>query len=105
MSNVDILCYPSTYPEGLPSVLLEAAAHKLAIISSNCAGATDVIPAASHGIILDVPTAQNCAKAIQHYHDNPEESKAAGEHVFEHVRKNFSWKSSAEKIVAALSCS
>lgn len=105
MSNVDILCYPSTYPEGLPSVLLEAAAHKLAIISSNCAGATDVIPAASHGIILDVPTAQNCAEAIRHYRDNPEELKAAGEHVFEHVRKNFSWKSSAEKVVAALSCS
>lgn len=77
MSNVDIFCYPSTYPEGLPSVLLEAAAHKLAIISSNCAGAANAIPSPAHETILETPTAQNFADAILWYCNNPEEANNA----------------------------
>ena len=103
MSNVDIFCYPSTYPEGLPSVLLEAAAHKLAIISSNCAGALDVIPDSAYGTVLNDPSTTNFAKAIKHYCDNPANSAAVGKHVFQHVQKNFSWKTSAEKLIGALS--
>lgn len=90
MSNVDIFCYPSTYPEGLPSVLLEAAAHKLAIITSNCAGAADATPSPGHGTIVETPTAQNFVDVILWYCDNPKEATNVGKRLFEHVQEYFS---------------
>lgn len=46
-------CLPTTYPECLPTILLEAAAQENAIIVSDCAGAREVIPSENFGIVLD----------------------------------------------------
>lgn len=102
MDNIDIFCYPSIYPEGLPTVLLEAAAHKLPIVASNCAGAIDVIPTPQHGAIVNNPSPESIAKALCYYIDNPGAAKDAGRKTFQHVKNNISWEASAKKLIEAL---
>lgn len=103
LSVSDIFCYPSEYPEGLPSVLLEAASHKLAIVSSNCAGASDVIQNTDSGFIVNDPSPASISHAIQQYCENPALMKSAGMNAFNRVKTSFSWDVSAQLLIDAIS--
>lgn len=98
----DVFCLPTLYPEGLPTVLLEAAVQKNAIIVSNCAGAKDVIPDGNHGTILECTSEKAIGEAIEAYvHSIPGRAEAAN-NASEHVCKRFSWKKTA--VVALEAC-
>lgn len=48
----DVVIHPSAYPEGLPSVLLEAAAAGAAIVASPAGGTTDLVRHGETGLIV-----------------------------------------------------
>lgn len=102
MEAADIFCYPSKYPEGLPTVLLEAAVQGTGIITSDCAGAREVVPNPDYGIILDSTEPHAIAQAICAMSNSPLYLNQCKEKVKAHVTKNFSWSSTAAKVESIL---
>lgn len=100
--EADCLCLPTCYPEGLPTVLLEAASQHAALIVSDCAGAREVVPDDSFGTILPEIAPCAIADAIDGYREDRERLERCKDAVAKRVEENFSWDSSADRLLAAL---
>ena len=98
LKAADIFCYPSKYPEGLPTVLLEAAAQKTGIITSDCAGAREVVPGPDYGIVLDSIDPYTIAQAVLKMSNDAFYLDACKTNIKSHVSEHFSWKSAAIKV-------
>jgi len=53
MMQAFVLVNPSNYPEGLPTILLEAGLCGLAVISTPCGGASEIIVHGETGLLID----------------------------------------------------
>ena len=102
LNAADIFCYPSKYPEGLPTVLLEAAAQRTGIITSDCAGAKEVVPDATYGIVLSCVEPHAIAQAITKMSNDPLYLDSCKERVRVRISENFSWSSTAAIIESLL---
>ncbi|MFC4260097.1 glycosyltransferase family 4 protein [Marinobacter lacisalsi] len=69
---------PSYYGEGLPKVLVEAAAAGRAVITTDHPGCRDAIVPGRTGLLVPLRQPGKLADAIQHLVDCPEERKAMG---------------------------
>lgn len=101
LAESDIFCLPTLYPEGLPTVLLEAAVQKNAIIVSDCAGAKDVIPDSKHGTVLERVSEDAIGEAIRRYAQSSSKRVQAANNVYKHVCENFSWEKTAADALKA----
>ena len=101
LTQTDILLFPSRYPEGLPTSLLEAASCGVYIITSDVAGADEVIPDRSYGMVLTQARADQCASAIRMALGNPEFMKSCAERCREYVATEFSWQKAADDLLHA----
>lgn len=52
LRRADIFCLPTYYREGLPKVLIEAAASGLPIVTTNVAGCRDIVTDGRNGILI-----------------------------------------------------
>ena len=86
---------PSEYPEGMPTVLLEAAAQKCAIVVSNCAGASDIIPESNFGTVLQDCAIDSIQKAVLVYFENPNLLFEHSQNVHDLVCSRFTWNQTA----------
>ena len=73
-ASMDVFCLPSRR-EGLPTVLLEAAASGTPIVATDATGVRDVIPDSRFGQIVSIDDAEGLAKALRWVLENP---RAAG---------------------------
>lgn len=86
---------PSEYPEGMPTVLLEAAAQKCAIVVSNCAGASDIIPESNFGTVLQDCAVDSIQKAVLVYFENPDLLFEHSHNVHDLVCSRYTWSQTA----------
>lgn len=91
----DCLCLPTKYPEGLPTVLLEAAAQHTGIVVSDCAGAREVIPNDMYGIVLDSLSPETIAKSLSRFKNNRNLLELCSRNAAERVEKEFSLSKTA----------
>lgn len=103
LRDSNCFCLPTTYPEGLPTILLEAAAQENAIVVSDCAGAREVIPNESFGIVLDDTGSESVMEALLRIYDDPTLSQQLGAAVRNHIDGNFTWDVAAQSLIAVLS--
>ena len=103
LAQTDCFCLPTEYPEGLPTVLLEAAAQCCAIVVSDCAGASEVVANDSMGIILPQATSSAIAQAISNCIADRTKTRAMGQNVRKHILSAFSWNHTADKLLAIIS--
>lgn len=61
----NIVCLPTTYGEGIPKVLIEAAACGRAIIATNVQGCREIVLDGQNGILISSQNPQELADAIQ----------------------------------------
>jgi len=73
-----IVTLPSYYGEGMPKVLLEAAACGRAIVTSNHPGCRDAIESNVTGLLVPVKDGVNLMQAIKFLLDNPDVLKRMG---------------------------
>ncbi|NGM17167.1 glycosyltransferase [Eggerthellaceae bacterium zg-893] len=99
--ETDLFCFPSTYPEGLPTSLLEAAVCHTAIITSNCGGAREVVPSSDYGIVLESTDAAHIQKAVMAFVSDPSYRQTCAANVKAHVLEHFTWDSTAQAILDA----
>lgn len=85
LSAADVVVLPS-YREGLPKVLIEAAASARAVVTTDVPGCREAIEAGRTGLLVPVRDAQALARAIRELLDDPErrlEMGAAGRRLAE----------------------
>lgn len=78
-ASATLVVYPSYYREGVPKVLLEAAASGRAIITTDHPGCREVVQNAENGYLVPVKDAHATAQAIQKLLDAPQKRYAMGE--------------------------
>ena len=76
-SNAHIICLPS-YREGLPKVLIEAAAAGRAVVTTEVAGCKDAIIPNKTGLLVPVKNVEKLAEAIQWLLENSNERVLMG---------------------------
>lgn len=94
-SESHIVCLPS-YGEGIPKVLIEAAACGRSIVTSNAPGCRGIVRDGENGLLVPVRNAGELANAIQYLIENPELRQKMGARGREIVLNEFS----VEKVVS-----
>lgn len=78
LANSHLIVYPSYYREGVPKVLLEAAATGRAIVTTDHAGCRDVVEHDINGLLVPIRDAEATANAIIHLIENPKKRQKMG---------------------------
>jgi glycosyltransferase involved in cell wall biosynthesis len=90
LRDCDVVCLPTLYGEGIPRILIEAAANGLPSIASNIAGCREIVLDGVTGTILpvgnEVQMLASLNQAILAYLDNPVLAKHQGAAALKHFR-------------------
>jgi glycosyltransferase involved in cell wall biosynthesis len=70
LSGADIVCLPTSYGEGIPRVLIEAAAMARPIIATNVPGCNDIVRDGVNGTLIPVGDSEALAIAIKRLLDD-----------------------------------
>lgn len=95
--RTDIFVYPSLYPEGLPTSILEAGLMGCAVIATPKGGTEEVIGVPSHGIIVN-GAVDSLTKALLKLVDDPAKRSLLGANVRKRVTNHFSWSKVVDTI-------
>jgi glycosyltransferase involved in cell wall biosynthesis len=71
-SKSHIICLPSFYGEGVPKVLIEAAACGRPIITTNMPGCREIVKDGENGLLISAHNAKELTNAIRILIENPE---------------------------------
>jgi glycosyltransferase involved in cell wall biosynthesis len=71
MAEVDIVCLPTFYGEGVPRVLIEAAASGLPIVATDIPGCREIVEHESNGLLVSPKDPVQLVKAILRLHEDP----------------------------------
>ena len=94
--NSDIFLFPTMYPEGFPTVILEAAESKCAIIATDKGGTKELITSDKVGVLLNSP--DELTTELEKLIKDQSRLAAIQEEVFKKVNENFVWPKTAEVI-------
>jgi len=87
--NASIIVLPSYYGEGLPKVLIEAAACGRAVITTDHPGCRDAVTPET-GILIPIKDSVALSNAIQNLIQNPEKIVKMGKAGRELAERNYS---------------
>lgn len=85
----DVFVLPSTYREGVPRVLLEAASMSLPIITSDAPGCRDVVSHGNTGLLVAPGDAKALASAIVYLVERAELRQRFGLAARQHIEQHF----------------
>jgi glycosyltransferase involved in cell wall biosynthesis len=71
-SQTDVVCLPSTYGEGVPKFLIEAAACGKPIVTTDTPGCREIVQDGVNGILVPVENPKAVAKAIGRLLNDPD---------------------------------
>lgn len=94
-----VFCLPTDYPEGFPTVLLEAAICETGIVVSNTGGVEELLPDKKYGIVLEDTSIESIKKGILSYYNNREYLALSAANVKQHVKENYSWDKTAGRLI------
>ena len=97
-SKTDVFLYPTLYPEGLPTSILEAGLNKCAVIATNKGGVMEVIENNKSGYVID-DTREDLEEKMEDLIVNKDKIEKFGEELNKTVIEKFSWKSTAKKVL------
>lgn len=95
MASVHVVCLPSYYGEGIPKVLIEAAAASRAIVTTDTPGCREIVADGVNGILIEPKSVSALAQAIRKLVLDPGQRVAMGRRGRELVERDFA----LEKVV------
>lgn len=98
--SASLICYPSYYGEGVPKVLLEAAATGRPIITTDHPGCREVVRNGENGLLVPVKNAQATANAIMALLEKPAIMDEMGVASHRLVQSEFAVESIVERTLA-----
>lgn len=102
LSQTDIVVIPSYYPEGLPTLILEAGANYCPVISTPKGGAKEIISDDNYGIIIEPKNKEEIKKAIRFLTENTDIRKKIGENLHKRICENYDWNIIVDKLLKQL---
>lgn len=90
-SQCDVFCLPCSIPEGLPTTVLEAAACRCFIISSDRGGTLELISGEEFGIIVPDNEPGTLAAALAYATNNASYREKATQMAYERVSDHFTF--------------
>lgn len=94
-NDTDIFVYPSMFPEGLPTTILEAGIMKTAVIATDRGGTIEVINDETKGLIMK-ENKESLEEKLLYLINNPKEITKMKENLYIRVKENFSWNKISE---------
>lgn len=90
LDDTAVFVAPSYYPEGVPRVLLEAAASHRPVVAADAAGAREVVRHEETGLLVPRGDPVTLADAIEVLLEHPKQRAVMGEAAHHHVASRFS---------------
>ena len=104
--RTDVFVYPSMYPEGLPTSILEAGLMGCAVIATPRGGTEEVIIDPEHGWVVDGSSSAELADALTtaltEAVEDPGRRESCAAAVQRRVREVFTWQSVAREVSAVV---
>jgi glycosyltransferase involved in cell wall biosynthesis len=100
LSEVDVMALPSSYGEGVPRSLIEAAACGLPIVTTDAPGCREIVVDGVNGFLVPVRDANSLALAIKRLHADPALRQSMGRAGREKVLREFDEQIVFEKTLA-----
>jgi len=89
-SESHIVCLPSSYGEGVPKVLIEAASCGRPIVTTDAPGCREIVQDGFNGFLVPIYDEIAVAEALKKLIDSPDLRREMGERGRELVERNFS---------------
>ena len=90
--TIDIFVYPTSCPEGFPTVILESGAYRKLVITTERGSMREAIPDASFGRIVPEHDRDALVNAMADYALRCHELRPIGETLRNHVSSHFTWE-------------
>lgn len=97
-AKTDIFVYPSMYPEGLPTSILEAGLMKCAIVATDRGGTKEVINDSKYGIIVE-ENVEDLVVKLNYLVSNPKIIAEMKENIHGRIGKKFTWNETAKTVL------
>ena len=97
LSQSDIFCFPTDYPEGFPTSVMEAVACRSFCITTPRGGTRELLHDDSYGIVLDVSTPETIAAAIRIAAEDSSYRNSASEKAYKRLAETFSWDKTVDR--------
>jgi len=101
-ASADIVCHPSWYLEGLPTVLLEGGAAGCALVAARTTGVDDIIPSSDYGLVVKPQDYESLKGAVGSLILDVEKRKRLGQAIRQRVREEFDIQTVASRIESLL---
>ena len=101
LSKIDIFVYPSMYPEGFPTAILEAGLAGCAIIATDRGGTRELISDQKLGIIVD-ENVEDLAKKLSKLVSDPKMVQNYQKNIQRKVKAEFTWGQVAKVVIKEL---
>ena len=92
-----IICLPSTYGEGVPKVLIEAAACSRAVVTTDTPGCREIIRHGVNGMVVPPADIDALTAAIRHLIENPAARRQMGARGRQIALEGFTFRQVAEE--------
>jgi glycosyltransferase involved in cell wall biosynthesis len=89
LASANIVVLPTTYGEGVPKVLIEAASCAKPIVATNVAGCKEIVRDGENGILVKPRDTEELAGAILVLLNDPQKARQMGQHGRTLVRNEF----------------
>lgn len=96
----DIVVVPSRYPEGLPTVILEAGLANCAVITTNVGGAPEVINTREFGLLINKSDESELLSAMDELYNDEKLRKTMAINLRDKVIKDFDWALITNKLLS-----
>lgn len=101
LQNAKFFCLPSRFePFGI--AILEAGIYRLPVVASRVGGIPEIIIDGETGLLVEPDDAKSLANALNSILLDKERACGFGEHLYQHVVSNFSWKRAYNNYLALL---
>lgn len=98
----DVAVIPSFYPEGLPTVILEAGISKCAVITTDAGGSLEVIKNNYNGFVIKRKSAESITEKLELLYKNRELLQYSRDNLYKTIKEKFLWDKSAENLINKL---
>jgi len=102
--TVDIFAYPTSYPEGFPTVILEAGAYGKLVITTERGSAREAIRDPSCGVIIPEHDRDALARAMEQFALRREERETIGANLRNVVLERFDWERTVRDFLELTGC-
>jgi glycosyltransferase involved in cell wall biosynthesis len=101
-AQCDIVCYPTRYPEGTPTVLIEAAASGRPAVTCDTVGAREIVIDGRTGFVVPQRDARAIADALERLLEDPELWERFRRAAYQHFLARYTKDAALRTTLAAL---